>query len=320
MFKNIFQTIFSVKNVKNKKVFTILGIKIKFDREKLKKRISESLINQIYVNILGLKNGEFKPRYNLVRKNPFLKLFPNNFFSTFIITKFNINIIYGIYKREELKKEDIVTNKDYLEKRFKLFEKYYLPSLNSQTDKKFKAIVLFHTQTPEEFKEKIKQYKKQYDFFEPLYVDSYNIDAIREVIKKTTKNNWIMTLRIDNDDAVSTKFVETMKQNFAPIDKMYLSPADGACFEVNNNIAYSYRHKSGHFLGKVERNDKNLVTVYQKNYDEFMEHPKAIKLKDFLLIETPKEPMWLEVIHDSNVSNIGKNNKENKISLEIFGI
>lgn len=195
-----------------------------------------------------------------------------------------------------------------------------MPSLNSQTDKNFKAVILFHTQTPEKFKEKIKQYKKQYKFFEPLYVDTYNVDVIRKFIRKITKNNWILTLRIDNDDAVSTKFVEIMKQNFAPIDKMYLSPADGACLEVDNNIAYSYRYKSGHFLGKVEKNNKNFVTVYQKNNNEFMEHTKVIKLKDFLLIETPQEPMWLEVIHDSNVSNSAKKQKDNKVPLEIFGL
>ena len=69
-----------MKNEKNKKVFTILGIRIKLDREKLNKIISESFINQIYTYILDLKNGEFKPRYNLTRKNLFLKLFPNKFF------------------------------------------------------------------------------------------------------------------------------------------------------------------------------------------------------------------------------------------------
>ena len=274
----MFKKIFSVNDIDNQKQIIFCGIKIKFNK-------------------LILVQKLFCLKHKLLR---LFKIGKNIDFDKFVITKFNISIAYNDKYYED------ILNEQYLEKRFDLFERYYIPSLKAQTDKNYKAIVLFHPKTPEKYKEKIKKYEEELNgIFIPYYTEYWDTELLKKVVIKYSHNaDWVMTIRLDNDDAIPLNYVKTVKDYFLPINKMFISFANGAILEDKTNFVYEYSNNSYHFLAMVENLKSNFDTVYFEWHDNV-----RLKCPNFLLIKTPGKPMWLEVVHDSNVSNRPRKHK-----------
>lgn len=278
----LLEQIFSIKNNDNHKIITLFGIKIKIN----------------FKFLFQLKQIIFIPKYIILKQ-----INKNNIPACFIITKFNIAIRYNGYNNKKVEEDrNIHLNDEYLTKRFELFEKYYIPSLLNQTDKDFKIIVLFHTQTPEFFKTKIEEYKKIFNgnFF-PIFTDVWDIEKIKQTIKANSSKEWLMSIRMDNDDGIARDFIETSKKYFCPINKMFVSYYNGVQLlekEDNTKDFYIFNRRSWHYFVFIEKLDSHIITAY--NYD----HGKVWKkFFNFLLIESPQKPMWLEVVHKFNVSN-----------------
>lgn len=84
----------------------------------------------------------------------------------FIITRFNLNL----YKRD---KNSRPTRTDrWLEHRFEVFERYCLPSVAAQTNKRFTWLCLFDAATPERYRGRIEGYKNICPQFEAVYYDA----------------------------------------------------------------------------------------------------------------------------------------------------
>ena len=101
--------------------------------------------------------------------------------------------------------------------RFKMFDKYCYPSIRGQSNQNFKWIVVFSVKTPKVYKKKIEKYA-EYKNFIPIYIpEDKHPDVIpQEIIPKYLRNDtsYIITTRIESDDALCRDYVEMIQESF----------------------------------------------------------------------------------------------------------
>lgn len=230
--------------------------------------------------------------------------------SHYILTCFNISTHnVNISKNKSLNKVDTNRDENYLTYRFEIFEKYTLPSIKNQTNNNYKWIVLFHSETPEKFKQKIEGIQNEFINFIPVYLseeEGPNKDNIvLDILKKDTAE-WIITTRIDNDDAFSTDYIDTI-QNYVQNNK-------SKNYFLNFTYGLNYIHTSGymnvvearqnHFISLVSRNDNNVSHVFQYKHTETGKFYSVKELGD------KSHPMWIEIRHATNFLNgVDENNR-----------
>ena len=110
--------------------------------------------------------------------------------------------------------------------------------------------------------------------------------------------DYLITTRIDNDDMISENYVEKVQnyvnQNF---HKCIISFENGIKYDLITQKKYDYARKDNHFLSMIgEKNDSILNYNHSKIFDSGI---------DVEIIKTCK-PMWTEIIHESNVHNMVK--------------
>lgn len=213
----------------------------------------------------------------------------------FVITRFNIKANYGC----KLKNPDNnpmyrILDEDYLEERFSIFEKYTLQSMINQTNQNFTWLILFHKNTPVKFKEIIQQLKKKFNF-EDLYFDDDDKFNFSDYINKHEDNNWFVTTRIDNDDMLAEDYIDQI-QEYANnnLHTCIISFERGMKYDLKYQKKYQYNRKDNHFLSMIGSKEDCIL---QYNHAKILSSGKEIIFLD------SNKPMWIEIIHDSNVIN-----------------
>jgi hypothetical protein len=237
------------------------------------------------------------------------------FFHHFILTRFNLPLW------TEDKCGCHINRVSWLEERMSLFEKYCLPSVIGQTNHNFTWILLCDEKTPEEYRERIKGYKRQLPLIELIQVEeNYAWDfpnIFSEVVssmlelKGANDGDVCVTTQLDNDDAINKDYVDFIqryvsdkKERFDSLsgsNPLFLSFDYGLQYFVGLNMATKVRYSNNHFMTCVEKiNGGRLACVYgygshfllEKEYGVYVEH----------IVERTKS-MWCEIIHYSNVDN-----------------
>jgi len=216
-------------------------------------------------------------------------------FECFLITEFN----WG--------NNPIGISEEYLDKRFKIFDKYTFPSVNAQTDKDFTWVILLNGKTPQKFKDKMTEYENSASMrIKLVYVDNYdnmiskrnNISNILSDEFKNYKSKWLLTCRCDNDDMLAKDYIQKMKENFRPVHNMYINFDNGYNFDIKTNSLNNYEHNSSHFIGYVERKYKNkkIITVFNGDHSICKAYGFVRRIRD-------NKPIWCEICHDTNIIN-----------------
>ena len=207
----------------------------------------------------------------------------------FVITRFNIRANYGCkLKNPNNNPMNRILDEDYLKERFKIFEKYTLPSMKRQTNQNFTWLILFHQNTPDSFKRKIKKLKGKFDFID-LYLgdgEKFNFEENME---------YTITTRIDNDDMFSEDYIEKI-QEYANNNwhDCILSFSKGRKYDLNSKKQYEYERKDNHFLSMIGTKGECIL---QYNHAKIFDSGKEVVMLD------SNKPMWTEIIHESNVIN-----------------
>lgn len=216
----------------------------------------------------------------------------------FILTRFNLLLW------QEDKKGQPVRNRKWLEQRFSLFEKYCLPSIIGQTYREFEWIVLFDSTTPEPFKKRIKEYKKDCSQLIPIYVEpekGHHFAEIfrKEVIKRLSGNRVISTY-LDNDDALDIHFVEDVLRRTDALPNGAFTTYDcGYQLFTNHHYLMQVHYPRNHFMSVIEEgNPATLKTIYGYGSHYYIEKTPGAKIEHI-----KNQPMWCEVVHDRNVGN-----------------
>ena len=224
----------------------------------------------------------------------------------YILTRFNLTLW------QTDKNSNNTQTAEWLEQRFRLFEQFTLPSVLNQTDKNFKWIVLFSSETPIKYKSRIDEIRSRCPQFRAIGVapgQSANFGQIfKEVIENDLdgkKEGIVSTTYLDNDDALSVHYMETIQNLIsANYREIVAQPAIinfrfGSQYFTEQKIASRASFKRNHFITMAEPLGSNSIkTVFGYGSHYYIGKHNGIRQ-----IVVEKTDMWLEVIHDKNVIN-----------------
>ncbi|MFP5260006.1 MAG: glycosyltransferase [Acidobacteriota bacterium] len=215
-------------------------------------------------------------------------------FTHCIITRFNVHI--------NAKSYDFRLSPSWLAERFELFTTFCLPSVRGQECQDFTWLVLFDAQTPAPFRRIIKTFE-QYPNFVPLFCGEFSTvmpDVRRAIVARFPETDYYLTTRLDNDDALSRKFVgalhtvvtSVLNAQQAPAPELYINFPNG--LQYHNGTVYDFFDETNAFVSLLERN-KPPHTVF------WVDHPAIYDKAPVAQVET--KPIFLQNVHGMNVYN-----------------
>jgi len=204
-------------------------------------------------------------------------------FKHFILTRFNV---------PWMTINDDAPGSVWLRHRFDLFDRFCYPSLKGQTNQNFTWLVFFDAGTPRVYWKYIDDYAK-WEKFNAVFIEGYSLTRVKkEIDKHLGDSNFVITTRIDNDDAICRRFVETVQHNFNEQTFELINFPNG--FVWHEGRTYRSRQMSNPFMSLIE-SAQMYETVWCRSHLELRE------LAEIKQIESP--PAWLQVIHEMNVCN-----------------
>ena len=228
-------------------------------------------------------------------------------FKHIIITRFSI------FVKSWSKKID--NNDQYLRYRLKLFCRFCMPSIQSQSSRNFIWFVLFGADTPEWLRTHV--YKWEHDnIMIPIYVPKGN-DVIRP-IKNWVHTNMrqgeiIISTRLDNDDGLAAGYVHNV-QRYIPdaiqyfekwkykklLKHYYVEPVRGQQVVVRSDNPKEWKFypaysRSNPFMSMIEPFSNEPLLIHWK------QHNKLLSQESF--VRQINNTMWLQVIHGGNLMN-----------------
>lgn len=217
-------------------------------------------------------------------------------FKHFLFTRFNLR-----YKAwEKTRSGNKVLGEEWLTDRFRLFETYCLPSVKNQGNQNFTWFVFFGSQTPELFKNKIKRIEAEYANFHPVFLDdgSEFRPTLIEVIKANTgsQDKYVLTSRIDNDDAIHKDFINTVQSLFQPVHNHVIDFRAGYQLILGRkkNEVLEFTWPFNPFVSLVETSD-SAKSIFSREHNHWHVE-KSLTAYD-------QNRLWMAVIHRNNLLN-----------------
>ena len=215
-------------------------------------------------------------------------------FQHFILTRFNLRKKDWETTRTNTK----VLTDEWMRNRLELFENYCFSSLKHQTTKDFTWLVFFDISTPEEFRQTISRLNDEFPTFKPIYIDGMEAfyPSIKKEIQARLTQPYLITSRLDNDDALHQDYVKEVQLNFKQQDFMAIDFIDGYTLQIAPEVKFAKRsHVHNPFLSLIEKSE-NFKTIWTHE-----RHGAWSKVKTVTPIQ--HKPMWMSVIHMENKVN-----------------
>ena len=238
--------------------------------------------------------------------------------ATFILTRFNLHL----YSKNKV--NDDVQTEEWLKNRFNLFECYCLPSVANQNEEDFIWLCCFDENTPLDYRIKILEYKNNCRQFFPLFFNADEtlnyVSILLNIIKDLKdESKFLTTIRLDNDDALRYNFIQQVNS----IRKR----------QLDNNIIYSFKSGIQYFKDyeiatKIKYPDNHFLVLISIDYNEELTDKTILSFRHDLIRQFPYPfviledfpPMWIEVIHSSNVANDIKKNLCNGLVINMASL
>lgn len=223
----------------------------------------------------------------------------NSQFKHFLITRFNL----PNKGWQQDKNNNPVQNEEWLDYRIQLFETYCLPSIKHQTCKDFVWVVYFDANSPDFLLHKIREWQYECENFVPQYSDDYDTCLGYEMSEHISNmlpadTGFIITTRIDNDDAFHKEAIQCIQEHFTPQDNIIIDIEDGYCFNMANGVLTKHTFKSNQFVSFIEQKKQVYGTVYREGHPAWIEKAKFVSIKN--------KRLWLQVVHEKNIVNAMK--------------
>lgn len=205
-------------------------------------------------------------------------------FTHFLSTRFNVRI--GVADAR-------VIEPTWLEERFALFDRFCFPSVRAQTNPHFHWLVFFDPQTPATFREKVAVYARWPNFV-PCFDGLPTPKVVKERIEARVDRpaEYVITTRLDDDDALALRFVDGVQDRFARQPFTFLNFTRGYLWAKGK--LYEALRPSSPFLSLIESRT-GMRTVWCRNHMQVAEVGP--------LVEVDTEPMWIQVVHGGNRCN-----------------
>ncbi len=208
--------------------------------------------------------------------------------SHIVLTRFNVRLCFSPVSDSD---------PQWLEHRFGLFDRFCYPCMRAQSNQNFKWLVLFDKNTSAQFRRRIDQYAK-WDRFIPIFVESFADTNLDYVVRAhiSAKSKYLITSRIDNDDAFCTTFINDVQSVIDQRTPTVINFTEGLLLDLVQGKLYRRFHRSNPFISLVEEvGPDRLSTVWGA------EHNRASRLGTVRQIGG--QAAWLQIVHDKNALN-----------------
>lgn len=219
----------------------------------------------------------------------------NNNYSHFLITRFNLRSQAWV----ENKAGEPVLNEMWMSKRMDLFKKYCFPSVLNQTNKNFKWLIFFDSNTAEKYKRQIFDLVEHNDF---IYI--YFINGMLEFNKRiqeaihTLRNSspYVISTRLDNDDLIHKNFIGTIQSLFVEVPETLIDLRRGYQLSLEGK-RIELRHfydEFTHFISLIEYGN-DIKSVFSRELQNW-------RGKKEIIIEDTNA-LFIEIVHGGNLVN-----------------
>lgn len=212
-----------------------------------------------------------------------------------ILTRYNLPISFANSDTSAVRQQET-----WLTERKVLFDKYCLPAMKAQTNKNFSWFIGFDPQTPPEY----------WDYLEgvgtPVFANS-RTDFRNKVIEEmeTGEADTIIS-RVDNDDALSVNFVETVQAMAAGIFSTrttmglphVLHFRHGWEIDHKTNQVYTRQFPNSSFFSLLLDKCKS-TEIFDIDAGHHAHVSKHFPVTNISL----KDPMWMISVHGDNIGN-----------------
>jgi hypothetical protein len=208
-------------------------------------------------------------------------------FTHLVLTKFNVDTPYAPSGRG--------IEPTWLKSRLELFLRYCYPSVTRQEGVEFRWLIFCNALSPTWFRKEMAQLS---DVVVPVFVEGLASDEVikQKVIEAGVVNTpYLITTRIDNDDAISRRHLWHVQRVFRQQDREFITFPFG--LQLFRGHIYSVYYPFNPFLSLIERvtDDGRVTTVL------CVQHTKVCTAGRVRTLWKPAQ--WLQVLHSQNVEN-----------------
>ena len=207
-------------------------------------------------------------------------------FDHFLLTRFSAALYPGAP----------IPTAEWLWYRLDFFFDVTYPTVRAQEGAPFRWLVLFDERCPDDFRSTVADLAGDGTFL-PLWTrEPFRRDSYSAPIAAMSETPWLITTRLDSDDGLATDFLAAVQRQFGRQRLEFVAFTRGLQIDRSGAV-YQADYVSNPFLSLVERRGGSApLTVYAAK------HATASALAPLRAVKAP--PMWLQVVHDHNVSNI----------------
>ena len=230
----------------------------------------------------------------------------------FLLTRYNIGL-YG--RKQKMRSRKRINPEEWMANRWKLFEKYCVPSVENQTNKDFLWVVVFDPKTEAGWIDKAVGIVPENTVV--ITGENFRKTSIDVIESLLTDEDRVITSRMDNDDAIHKDFIKNVQEWFDIRKRTgVVSFPKGWVWNPEKNKLFHLRYTKNHFITFIEkRGPKPVKTVLRTRHTNITDNFQTFK------VETDSY-MWVEIIHAENMANYSRGNKVvvSKLKLKEYGL
>jgi hypothetical protein len=219
----------------------------------------------------------------------------NGKFTHYLVTRFNVSIANW-----DMDKSGSATlDASWMNHRIHLFKTFCAPSIAGQTNMDFKWLIYCDPHTPAPFVESIKNSIALIPHAELRFVNDF--DALKTDLKQLISSGtsaYVITSRVDNDDALGKTFIKTVQEKFIEADRTVINLCGGVLYDLPMKVLTMLPDmRFNHFGSLIEKrkNTTEFLTVMG-----FSHHDPPSEAK---VVDVNSKFAWLKIIHDRNLKS-----------------
>jgi hypothetical protein len=170
-----------------------------------------------------------------------------------------------------------------------------MASVTQQTDSNFRWFVYFDAERDQWFQNEVD--RLAVGAFEPVWVDGqFSAEKAVATIAKQSAAPWLITTRVDNDDALARDFIDTVQNQFEHQELEFINFKSGLQLSDEGGV-YHCSEPSNPFITLIEKRGlQDPVGVYIEQHNRVSNHGP--------LRQVAAHPMWLQMVHGRNIHNV----------------
>lgn len=191
---------------------------------------------------------------------------------------------------------DYTFTDDWLAYRWGFFSAATAASLDRQTVSRFTWLVFFDADSPDWLRDLVAETSP--GLFTPVWNEGlWGHEPIRRAVEAVAARPYLITTRLDSDDAVSRFFVEDVQSRFDEQESLYVNLMHGVQVDRSTQLFHA-RFAENAFISYIER---RVVDAPPRTVFQCMAHEASSGVAPVLNVVGPVR--WMQVIHGGNLAN-----------------